>query len=76
MDDYPPSSPDLDATESVWTWINRYEQRNHPNSQQRLKRLVEQAWNVIPQNVIRAYINNIANICPQILANNACQSTG
>ena len=50
--------------------MNRYVQRNHPNSQQRLKRFDEPTWNVIPQNVIRGYINNIPNICTQILANN------
>ena len=53
-----------------------YVERNHPNSQQRLKRLGEQAWNAIPPNIIRGYINNITNICSQIPANNACQSIG
>ena len=70
MNNYPPTSPDLKPIESVWTWMNRYVQRNHPNFQQRLKRLVEQTWNVRPQNTIRGYINNILNICTQILANN------
>ena len=37
MADYPPASLDLNAIESVWIWMNRYVQRNHPNSQQRLK---------------------------------------
>ncbi|CAF2716037.1 unnamed protein product [Rotaria sp. Silwood2] len=62
MDNYPAVSPDLNAVESVWSWMNRHVQRNHPNSQQRLERLVEQAWNTIPQDVIRGYINNISNI--------------
>ena len=75
-DDYSPASPDLNAIESVWTWMNRYVQKNHANSQQCLKRLDEQTWNVIPQNVIRGYINNIPNICTEILANNGWQGTG
>ena len=75
MNDYPPASPDLNAIESVWTWMNRYVERNHPNSQQRLKRLVEQSWNVILQNIVRGYVNNRPNICTQILANNGWQST-
>ncbi|CAF1296858.1 unnamed protein product, partial [Rotaria sordida] len=66
MDNYPPVSPDLNAIKSVWSWMNRYIQRNRPNSQQRLERLVQQAWNRMPQNVIRGYINNIPNICAQI----------
>ena len=43
MDDYSSGSPALNAIESVWTWMNWCVQKNHPNSQQRLKRLVEQA---------------------------------
>jgi transposase len=76
MDNYPAVSPDLNPVESVWSWMNRYVQRNHPNSQQRLEQLVEQAWNTIPQAVIRGYINNIPNICNQRIANNGWQSTG
>ncbi|CAF5076180.1 unnamed protein product, partial [Rotaria sp. Silwood1] len=33
MDNFPAVSPDLNAIESVWSWMNRYIQRNHPNSQ-------------------------------------------
>jgi hypothetical protein len=53
MGNYPAVSPDLNAVESVWSCMNRYVQRNHPNSQQRLERLIQQAWDAIPQNVIR-----------------------
>jgi len=68
VDNYPPVNPDLNAVESVWSWMNRYVQRHHPNSQKHLERLVQQAWNMIPQNVIRGYINNIPNICEHIIA--------
>ena len=74
-DDYSPASPDLNAIESVRTWMNQYVQKNRLNSQQRLKRLDEQTWNVISQSVIRGYINNIPNICTEILANNGWQGT-
>ena len=37
MDDYRAASSDLNAIESVWTWMNRYVKRNHSNSEQRLK---------------------------------------
>ena len=70
MDDYSPASSDLNAINSVWTWMNWYVQRNYPSFQQYLKRLAEQAWNVIPQNVIRSDTDNIPNICTQILTNN------
>ncbi len=66
----------LSIFSKILSWMNRYVQRNHPNSQKRLERLVEQAWNTIPQAVIRGYINHIRNICNQIIANNGWQSTG
>jgi hypothetical protein len=76
MDNYPPVSPDLNAVESVWSWMNRYIQRNHPNSQERLELLFEQAWDVMPQNVIRGYIDNMSNICNQIIGNDGWDSIG
>ncbi|CAF1010047.1 unnamed protein product, partial [Didymodactylos carnosus] len=63
VDNYPAVSPDLNVVESVLSWMNRYVQRNHRNSQQRLERLVQQAWNALPQAVIRGYINHVPNIC-------------
>jgi transposase len=76
MDSYPPVSPDLNAVESVWSWMNRYVQRRHPNSQQHLERLVRQAWEEIPQHVICGYISNLSNICDQIIASRGWESTG
>jgi len=76
MGNYPAASPDLNAVESVWAWMNRYIQRHHPNSQRSLERLVRRAWNAIPQTVIQGYINNIRNICNQIIDNNGWESSG
>ena len=47
--------------------MNRYVQENHPCFQRLFERLVEQAWNVIRQNVMHEYINNISNICNQTM---------
>jgi transposase len=74
MDTYPAASPDLNAVESVWPWMNHYVQRRHPDSQQRLERLVRQAWTAIPQHVIQGYITNIRNICNQIIENDGWDS--
>ncbi len=49
IDNYPPISSDLNAIESVCVWVNKYIQRNGPNSQQHLERLVQQAWNRMPK---------------------------
>ncbi|CAF3446613.1 unnamed protein product [Rotaria socialis] len=76
MDTYPPVSPDLNVVESVWSWMNRYVQRNHPHSQQHLERLVEQAWDAIPQNALSGYINHISTICNLIISNNGWESIG
>ena len=74
MDGCPPASPDSNAIESACSWMNRYAEKNQSNSQQRLKRLVEQAGHVIAQNIIHGYINNTTNICTQILASNGCKA--
>jgi transposase len=76
MDNYPAVSPDLNAVESVWSWMNRCVQRNHPSSQQHLEFLVRQAWNTIAQNVIRGYINHLPTICNQIITNRGWESRG
>ncbi|CAF1550923.1 unnamed protein product [Adineta ricciae] len=76
MDDFPSVSPDLNAVESVSSWLNKYVQSRHPNSQRHLERLVQRAWNAIPQVVIRGYIRHIPDICNQIIANNGWQSIG
>ena len=64
-DNYLAVSPDLNAIESVWSWMNRCVYRNHPNSQQHLEFLVSQVWNAIPQQVIRGYINHLTDVCEQ-----------
>ncbi|CAF2818064.1 unnamed protein product [Rotaria sp. Silwood2] len=69
LDEYPAASPDLNAIESVWSWMNSYIQRRHPDSQQRLEQLVTDAWNQIPRSIIRDYIDHIQDICYQIIAN-------
>jgi transposase len=76
MDTYPAASPDLNAVESVWAWMNHYVQRRHPDSQQRIERLVRRAWTAIPQHVIQGYIRNIRNICNQIIENDGWDSRG
>ncbi|CAF1584206.1 unnamed protein product, partial [Didymodactylos carnosus] len=51
-------------------------QRRHPNSQQRLEQLVIDAWNQIPQSVIRGYIDHIRDVCYQVIATQGWESLG
>lgn len=76
VDDYPAASPDLNAIESVWSWMNRFIQRHHPASQQQLEQLVLDAWNQIPQSVLRAYIDHVQEICRQVIMNQGWESLG
>jgi transposase len=69
MDDYPAVSPDLNAIEYVWSWMNRFVQRCRLNSQQHLEELVATTWDAIPRYIIRGYITKIQNVCQQIIAN-------
>jgi len=76
LDDFPPVSPDLNAIEYVWSWMNKYIQRRHPDSQQRLEDLVEEAWNEIPQQIIVNYIDHMIGVCDQIIENRGGHSGG
>ena len=76
LDEYPAASPDLNAIELVWSWMNRYVQRRHPNSQQHLEQQVMDAWNQIPRCVIRGFIDRIRDVCNEIIANQGWGSWG
>ena len=75
LDDYPPVSPDINAIESIWSWMNRYVQHRFPRSQKHLEELVAAAWEEIPQGVIRGYIKNVRNVCERIVANHGWESS-
>jgi len=75
VDDYPPVSPDLNAIESVWGWMNRFVQSRFPRSQQHLEELVAAAWEAIPQSTIRGYIRNVHSVCDRIIANHGWDSS-
>lgn len=67
---YPPKSPDLNAIEKVWSWMKRYvRSRGAPNAMQ-LKQRVQQAWDEIPQAIIRSYIIHTVHQVQRVIAAN------
>ncbi|CAF1397454.1 unnamed protein product, partial [Didymodactylos carnosus] len=74
--EYSAASPDLNATESVWSWMNHFVQQGCPNSQRRLEQLVTDAWHRIPQTVIRGYIHHIQDMCDQVVSNQGWARVG
>ncbi|CAM4834152.1 unnamed protein product [Rotaria magnacalcarata] len=74
-DDDPAVSPDLNLIAYVWAWTNNYVQQRHSRSQWLLERLVTEVWNESFQRVMRGCIDNIHDVCPQIIANQCRQSS-
>lgn len=68
MDDYPSVSPELNAIESVWGWMNKYVQSKQIKTQLQMERFVQEAWERIPIAVIRGYIDNISKITQKIFS--------
>ncbi|CAF4746144.1 unnamed protein product, partial [Rotaria sp. Silwood2] len=73
--EYPSASPDLNAIELVWSWMNHFVQQRRPSSQQHVEQLVIDAWDQIPRSVIRNYIDHIQVICHQVIANQGWESS-
>ena len=67
MDDCPSVSPEVNAIESAWGWMNRYVQFRHPRSQQNSEKLFKEAWQRISITVIQCYIPHIHTIVQQII---------
>jgi transposase len=57
--DYPPSSPELNAIEYVWGWMKNYIADRDPRTSRRLGELIQDAWDTIPQETIQSYIDHV-----------------
>jgi hypothetical protein len=75
LDDYPPGSPDLNAMENVWSWMNRFIQHRFPRSQQYLEKSITAAWDTLPRHVILGYVDNVRRVCERIIANQEWESS-
>ncbi len=51
--------------------MNRFVQQRRPHSQLHLEELVAEAWAAIPRRIIRGYIDNVHNVCQEIIQNHS-----
>lgn len=68
LQDWPKYSPDMNPIEHVWSWMSMYVKGRAPIDKASLERAVELAWQNLPQNVIRGYIDNLKRVCRQVIA--------
>lgn len=67
LPDWPPNSPDLNPTESIWAWMTRFVNSQAPTNRNQLKRAIRMAWQHLPQSTIQAYIDHLPTVCRQII---------
>jgi transposase len=74
VQDFPPSSPDLNAIEYVWGWIKHKVEAANPQDQRSLERAVRAAWANLPQDIINSFIGHMTSVIRSIIANEGWQS--
>lgn len=63
----PGNSPELNAIESVWSWMVNYIQARAPTTRVQLDNLIDEAWTAIPQTTIQAYIRHTRTVVHDII---------
>jgi hypothetical protein len=58
----------MNPIEHVWSWMTMYVKSQAPTNKASLQRAVELAWQDLPQNVIRGYIDNLVRVSQQVIA--------
>lgn len=67
---WPARSPEFNAIEYVWSWMTSYVKTQAPTTREQLKRAIRLAWQNIPQDTVRAYIDHIPTVCREVIAAN------
>ena len=57
--DHPPSSPDLNIAENLWSYLNRKVKQANINNIERLKAKLRTEWQNLPWDVIRTYVDSM-----------------
>lgn len=59
LQDYPPNSPDFNPIERIWSWIYHYIKRKYPTNRVTLIAAIKEAWDALPQKIIKSYIDHL-----------------
>jgi 2-polyprenyl-6-methoxyphenol hydroxylase-like FAD-dependent oxidoreductase len=61
--DYPPRSPELNAMEHIWSWMQARVEAARLTSRRELERYLVKLWNDVPQQVIEIVLRLFPNAC-------------
>ncbi|OQS55626.1 tc3a [Ecytonucleospora hepatopenaei] len=69
--EWPSCSPDLNPIENLWGWLVRrvYESGIPFRSKKDLKKAILQAWETIPDNLIKKLVASMKKRCKEVLKN-------
>lgn len=67
VDPFPPSSPDLNPIENVWSWMKREVDKQCPSNKKQLIDCIEKSWNELPQTTIQGFISHLTTNCNRII---------
>ena len=68
--DWPPQSPDLNPIENLWSILKRKIKKGDYTNKDKMKSLLVDAWNTIPQQVIRNLITTLPQRIKKVVENN------
>ncbi len=67
VDPFPPSSPDLNPIELVWSWMKREVDKQYPTNRDQLKICIQQAWDKLPQSTIQGFISHLKTAVNRVI---------
>ena len=67
LEAWPSNSPDINPIEYVWSWMIKYVNNQAPVDRASFERAILSAWENLPQDIIRSYIEHLRKACQKII---------
>lgn len=65
---WPPQSPDLNPIEAMWDYLDSKIMKSTRTSPDKMWEKVQEAWNGIPQKILKKYIFSMNKRCKAVIA--------
>lgn len=67
VDPYPPTLPELNPIEKVWSWMGGEVAKHRVSTKAGLIRVIKDTWAKLPQETIQRYIKHLSTVCNKII---------